>query len=103
MDTKEKSNNNSVLIPLRSIASDEQISQLRDIIEASEYKNYTIDQVVKQIYDSESFSKDFTTNISSPKENFSFLSEKMEPIKNELESQTEKLEKANYENMKLNA
>lgn len=77
--------------------------QLQELTSTPEYKNYTANKMAEDIskYIKQSTFK--MPNIPTPEDRLRFLTEKLDITNSELKTQTESMQKIQYENMKLNA
>ena len=76
--------------------------QFKEMTSSSEYMNMTANKMAENM--NEYFNTDFEiSKIPDPEERLRFLTEKLDSMNSELESQTKAMHKIRYENMKLNA
>lgn len=76
--------------------------QFKEMTSSSEYMNMTANKMAENM--SEYLNTDFEIpKISDPEERLRFLTEKLDSMNSELETQTKAMHKIQYENMKLNA
>ena len=76
--------------------------QFKEMTSSSEYMNMTANKMTENM--SEYLNTDFEIpKISDPEERLRFLTEKLDSMNSELETQTKAMHKIQYENMKLNA
>ena len=77
--------------------------QLQDIISTPEYKNYAANKMTEDIGKYVKQNTFEMPNIPTPEKRLKFLTEKLDATNSELKTQTESMQKIQYENMKLNA
>lgn len=76
--------------------------QFKEMTSSSEYMNMTANKMVENM--NEYLNTDFEIpKIPNPEERLRFLTEKLDSMNSELETQTKAMHKIQYENMKLNA
>lgn len=76
--------------------------QFKEMTSSSEYMNMTANKMAENM--NEYLNTDFEMpKIPDPEERLRFLTEKLDSMNSELESQTKAMHKIQYENMKLNA
>lgn len=76
--------------------------QFKEMTSSSEYMNMTDNKMTENM--NEYLNTDFEIpKIPDPEERLRFLTEKLDSMNSELESQTKAMHKIQYENMKLNA
>lgn len=76
--------------------------QFKEMTSSSEYMNMTANKMVENM--NEYLNTDFEIpKIPDPEERLRFLTEKLDSMNSELETQTKAMHKIQYENMKLNA
>ena len=76
--------------------------QFKEMTSSSEYMNMTVNKMAENM--SEYLNTDFEIpKIPDPEERLRFLTEKLDSMNSELETQTKAMHKIQYENMKLNA
>lgn len=77
--------------------------QLQEFTSTPEYKNYTANKMAEDISKYVKQNTFEMPNIPTPEKRFKFLTEKLDAANSELKTQTESMQKIQYENMKLNA
>lgn len=77
--------------------------QLKEIVSSTEYKNMSANLMAKNIDQYLNINTFEMPDIPTPKERLKFITEKMDSMQSELESQTKSMHEIQYENMKLNA
>lgn len=77
--------------------------QLQEFTSTPEYKNYTANKMAEDISKYIKQSTFEMQSIPTPEDRLRFLTEKLDITNSELKTQTESMQKIQYENMKLNA
>lgn len=77
--------------------------QLQEFTSTPEYKNYTANKMAEDISKYIKQSTFEMPSIPTPEDRLKFLIEKLDITNSELKTQTESMQKIQYENMKLNA
>lgn len=77
--------------------------QLQEFTSTPEYKNYTANKMAEDISKYIKQSTFEMPSIPTPEDRLRFLTEKLDITNSELKTQTESMQKIQYENMKLNA
>ena len=77
--------------------------QVQEFTASPEYKDIMANMVSEQIYDNLHTNYNIIPEIPTPEERLKFLTNKMDSMNSELETQTKSMQQIQYENAKLNA